>query len=689
MIVTVSVIGLILPADQAGPVIAAQSTGDHLPTRTPTPQPSVTLPPTPTATTTPVPKVWVGRLVSNTLGVTEGQGSIFRVKVEGIGGARIELRSGDQLIAGDSGSKPEYGPYTAEFAPVTKGAWTVSVPSLGASLDVIADNYNLAVIEFVQIPAPEATETTLPTPTATALGGLIWEGHIVNETWGIGAPFARLIVQVVGRDGQAVRLSTPGGVINTANTGQKPDELGPNAVEFAGLTPAKYIIEPLGLNSRFEVELKSNTETRVEFRSQAPPPTATPTATVTETPLPPTQTNTPGPPTQTPTPTITPSPTETLTPTITPTPTDTATPLPSPTPVTRWLGAIEDRKNIGGRLATLMIKIAGIEGLPIRLHSTGSSLSGEPRCITGQGGVGQDRCTFENLRPNQYIITPEGLNLSLPVILFEGEMVLVGFDLEVLPPGISGWQARLLKNSNGFQATPTTVSQITIRAAGKAGQVIALRSARGTERYCEVAPNPILGSLVCEFDQLGPGVYLVEALNTGAGLRLFVDGSGSAEIEFSPSATYATLAQVQSPPIVGLGAKPSRPTATATSVQTVIAQSTPIPTATPTPTITPTPTSAFAWQGRVVETTDLVAGAIGVRVVGLKDHPVILRSGDWQSPPQMTGTKPELGEYSTEFGGLAQGEYIVELVDLAELKVRLGPDQFMLVEFRYDFVNPP
>jgi hypothetical protein len=112
-------------------------------------------------------------------------------------------------------------------------------------------------------------------------------------------------------------------------------------------------------------------------------------------------------------------------------------------------------------------------------------------------------------------------------------------------------------------------------------------------------------------------------------------------------------------------------------------------TPTPSPTITLTPTPAFAWQGRVVEAVDGVSGTIGVRAAGLKDHPVILRSGGWQSTPQITGTKPELGDYATEFGGLAQGEYIVELVGLAELKVSLGPDQFLLVEFRYDFINPP
>jgi hypothetical protein len=75
----------------------------------------------------------VGQLVSNTLGYTPGEGSIFRVRVEGLIGAGIELCSGDVLIFGEAGTKPEYGPYTAEFAPVTAGTWTVSVPTLGIS----------------------------------------------------------------------------------------------------------------------------------------------------------------------------------------------------------------------------------------------------------------------------------------------------------------------------------------------------------------------------------------------------------------------------------------------------------------------------------------------------------------------------------------------------------------------------
>jgi hypothetical protein len=667
-------------------VLAAQSTSDSLPTRTPTPRPSATPIPQPTPTSTSVPKVWVGQLVSHTLGYTTGEGSIFRVRVEGLIGARIELRSGDVLIFGESGTKPEYGPYTAEFAPVTAGTWTVSVPTLGVSTQVVADNYNLAVIEFVQIPVPTATQAALPTPTATPLGGQLWEGRLVAETPSSGNPFARLLIQVVGRTGQAVRLSTLAQIINTANTGQKPSELGPDVVEFAGLTPGKYILEPVGLNVRLDVELKPNTEVRVEFRPQPVPPT--PTSTLT--PAPAIPTHTPAPPTATPIPTHTATPTQTPAPTLMPTPTQTSTPLPSPTPITRWLGAVAERTQIETDTATIVVRIFGVEGVPVRLRAAESGFAGERRCVTGQNVAQPDSCAFEKLKPGQYLVAPEGLGLSLPLTLFENEQALVVFDREVLPSGISGWEARLLKNNNSFQATPKMEGTITARLAGRPGQVIALRSARGTEQFCEVVLNALLGGLACEFGQLAPGVYLIEALHTGAGLRLFVDGTNMAEVEFSPSATQAKLALTQSPPVVGQGARPRRPTVTATATATatpvVVAQRP--ATATATPTVTSTPTPAFAWQGRVVTTQNGVVGTIAVRAAGLKDHPVIIRSGPWQSQPQLTGTKPELGEYATEFGALATGEYIIELAGLAELTVNLEPGQFMLVEFRYDLANP-
>ncbi len=675
----------LLSGPRPAPALAAQSINDSLPTRTSTPKVVPTAAPQSTQTPTIAPLVWAGRLVSNTPGYTKGGGSIFRVYVTGVSGTPIELRSDDELIKADSGSKPEFGPYAAEFAPVTAGTWNISVPALGVSLPLVADGYNFAVIEFLQVPATQTAQTEAsPTPST----GQVWEGKLVEEKWGQGGPFARVLIRVAGLSGQPVRLSTLDSVINTAATGQKPDELGPDVVEFAGLTPGRYILEPVGLRARFDVELKANTETWVEFTPQVIPPTPT----LTTTPYP---TFTPAPPTATASPTITPTPSDTPTPTLTPVPTPTDTPLPSPTPVTRWLGAVASRFKGSTDPASISVRVFGIEGLPVRLSAAGAGTTGERRCITGQEAAEADLCTFEAVLPGRYVLSPEGLGLSLPVTVEASEKESVVFDLEVLPPGVTGWQARTLKNSSGFQAAPGAASTIMVRLTGRPGQVVALHSARGAEQTCEVRPNPLLGGLGCEFGQLLPGVYRVEALHTGANLRLFMDGAGAAEVEFSPSATYATLALAQLPPVAGHGMQPYLPTVTPAPVTftptpaAVVVRPNPTQTPTPTPTITPTPTPTFAWQGRIVQTQEGVVGTIGVRAAGLKDHPVMIRSGPWQSQLQLTGTKPELGEYATEFGGLATGEYIIELVDLAEMRVTLGPGQFMLVEFRYDFVNPP
>jgi hypothetical protein len=237
----------------------------------------------------------------------------------------------------------------------------------------------------------------------------------------------------------------------------------------------------------------------------------------------------------------------------------------------------------------------------------------------------------------------------------------------------------LRHNNNRVEAQPKAEGIISAQVAGRPGQVIALYPARGATQFCEVASNPVLRNLVCEFSQLPPGIYTVEALNTESRLALFVDGQGRAEVAFSPNATTTT--PLQTAPLVGYGARPRHaPSGPPDHIPA---------TATFTPTLTPTVSPAFAWQGRVVSVTDFVIGTIGVRAAGLKDHPVVLRSGTWQSQPLLTGSKPELGNYAAEFGGLTPGNYIIELADLATYPITLAPNQYILVEFRYDFVQEP
>jgi len=548
LILTLLIMAAIFPLTMPPMIARAQSTGDSLtlPTATPT-APPPTAPP-PTSPPIKVNKVWLARLISNELGFSKGTGSVFRVSVEGVVGTQIELRSdGGAFMSATSGSKSEYGPYTAEFAPVTKGMWTISVPEFGATIQVWADNYNLAQIKFSQVTAAEATAAAPQfTPTATPITGPLWTGKLANERKDIGMPWCRLLVQVVGQSNQIVRLSTLANVIADGTTGQKL-ELGTDMVEFAGLSPGKYIIEPQGLNARFDVDLKANVESKVVFEMQQAAPTTIPTAT--PAPIWPTYTRVPSA-----TPTNTPTPTDTAT--ATPTPTETTTPTPSPTatPISHWLGTIKSRENLSAdKPSELVVNVVGFEGLPIQLQlKTSQQFNTVARCTTGEEADNLDGCGFADLALGQYQLVPEGLGLTLPILLTKPEKVEVNFDIEVFPAGMVGWQAKITQNSSMIQATSQIAAVIRVRLMGQAGQIVILRSVRGLEQFCEVRTQPQVG-LGCQFTDLAAGVYTLEAINTNSHISLFMDGLGQAEVQFSPDATETVT---QTPALVGHGARP-------------------------------------------------------------------------------------------------------------------------------------
>ena len=186
------------------------------------------------------------------------------------------------------------------------------------------------------------------------------------------------------------------------------------------------------------------------------------------------------------------------------------------------------------------VRVVGITGVPVLLRAVDNTITNEQRCITGEAGA--DICRFSEIVPGNYIVSPEGLNLSLPLTIKAGIDTQIIFDLEVLPPGITGWQSRVINNTNGVEAIARGNGIISARIEGRAGQIVSLSSIRGTEKNCETTFNPLLDGFVCEFGGLEPGVYLVEVLHTGARRRVFVDGRGRADLLFSPNATYATEA---------------------------------------------------------------------------------------------------------------------------------------------------
>ena len=510
-----------------------------------------------TRTSTPVPAVvgWRGQVVRNTLYATPGNGSIVRVNVLERIDEPIILTRHDATLSGFSGSKPEYGPYAAEFAPVSPGRWTVSLPNLGASVEINADGYNMVEVEF-------RPQSGWPEPTATP-------------------------------------------------------------------TPASG----------------------------------------------------------------------------TPTPAPSPTPSPTPTPAMQWAGWVlrHDKPYQGKVFAAIAVRVNGQQNVPVTLTSGDTVIT----CSTGsKPEYGDYACEFGGLSPGTYYISVRDLEPFVPVMVGQGDFVLVEYRQEPSPPGPVVWRGRVVRNTSQPWPGNGVSSAIAVRVEGRRGQVVSLRSVGGWEAFCDTGTKPEYGDYACEFGGLWPGVYTLSPVGIPAEIRLYVDGVGFAEVAFE--SFLATVTPVPTPTrIIGAGAYPVRtPTATLRGPRTPTVTRTPTrsartatptrtrprPTATPTPTPTrtPTPTPARGWVGRVVQDDAGVGvGTIVVRVLGLADHPVILRSGAW-SVRGLTGSKPEYGEHAVEFGGLNQGDFSVELEGLgASLPVHLRSGGFLVVEFRYDVLPTP
>ena len=224
-------------------------------------------------------------------------GSVLRVSVEGIAGLPVVVRSeGDFSTLNWTGTKPEYGPFVAEFAPMTKGRYFVEPEGLGLVYEVSLDGRSYVRVDFTPLscgvtptatlvpaaaptqPPPPVTVLPQPTPTfwfpsltATPLPPTPppptgWQGRIAQHQRDPsgGVYWATIAVRVIGQPaGQQVDILRNGWGAR-ATTGTKP-EYGPDACEFGGLDPGTYRITPVGLGTNLDVTVERGDFVLVEF----------------------------------------------------------------------------------------------------------------------------------------------------------------------------------------------------------------------------------------------------------------------------------------------------------------------------------------------------------------------------------------------------------------------------------------
>ena len=454
-------------------------------------------------------------------------GSVLRVSVQGKSGLPIAVRSiGGFGTISFAGTKPEYGPYVAEFAPLSRGTYYIEPQGLGTSFKVWLDGKNYTRVDFTPVPcAPTATPTRGPTttprpreaatqppgptvppaaaPTQTPSLAGYWRGRVAQHLEGLeGRYFATIAVRVIGRPaGQQVEIRS-GGWSEMCTTGTKPEH-GPDACEFGALVAGTYRLTPRDLSTHLDVAVGLQDFVLVEFYYAGSPP------------------------------------------------------------ATRWVGSLTE--NTSGSQATehansaIAAVVSGRPWHEVEIRSGGWTAT----CTTGtKPDYGPDACEFGGLRAGTYTVTPKDLGTSVAVTVDGWGWALVRFDevpapspqptgarpqptaapttatspTMVPPPGptaaSSGWQGWVISNTSGEREGTGIWSVIVVRVLNYAGVPVQISAGGGWSATCITGSKPEYGPDACEFGGLWPSTYYLQPEGSDVQLEVEMDGLGVAFVEF-------------------------------------------------------------------------------------------------------------------------------------------------------------
>jgi len=467
-------------------------------------------------------------------------GSVLRVSVQGLGGLPVWVRSeGGFVTVNTTGTKPEYGPNVAEFAPLSRGIYFIEPQGLGLTFKIFLDGKNYTRVDFTRRPcAPTATPTATPTarppaptgrPAATATAAPItpsptpspqpggWQGHVVRHLRDLeGRYFATIAVRVIGRPaGQEVEIRADPWRA-TCKTGTKP-EIAPDACEFGALNAGTYRLIPRDLGTSLDVTVGLRDFVLVEFTYHGP------------------------------------------------------------TPRTHWVGTIVENSSGGEPTeytnSAVAVIVAGRPWHEVEIRA-GEFVA---TCTTGiKPDIDPAACEFGGLRAGTYTITPKDLGVSLQVTMDGQGWALVRFDevreapppptstppspapppsqptatvspthpptATALPPGRptatatprAGWRGWIISNTSGQSGGTGVSSIIVVRVINYGGVPVHITGGGSWSDTCITGTKPEFGPDACSFGGLWPGTYILWPEGSDFRIEIDMDGVGTAEVHFAP-----------------------------------------------------------------------------------------------------------------------------------------------------------
>jgi hypothetical protein len=402
-----------------------------------------------------------------------------------------------------------------------------SIPLSNVGVLVYSDGVLLGAYQYQGQP-PTGTVTPGPTPTASAVPA--WSGRVLRLA-PIGGWTSVARIWVRGQYGLPVVIRAAAGGWSAVNwVGSKP-EYGSDALEFAPLGPGQYVIEPQGLGVSVTVDLPPGTVAEVLFEPAAlpigtptvAPPTGTPTASPTA-----------QPPTGTPTATATPTPTPSAQP-----PTGTPTPTATATSPAGWSGReLAPIAIPGGWSCVVRVWVRGQYGLPVTIRSADGSWS-TVNWVGSKPEYGPDALEFAPLGPGRYVVTPQGLGVSVTVDLPPGRIAQVLFERggpatptpTPTPTPVPGaWRVRIPTNTT---LPGTWFGVIRVSVQGQIGTLVRIASADGSwSTTNRTGTKPEYGPTFLEFAPLGAGTYVITAEGVPVSATLTLGQGGVAVVLF-------------------------------------------------------------------------------------------------------------------------------------------------------------
>lgn len=480
-------------------------------------------------------------------------GSVLRVSVQGKPGLPVKVRSiGDFEAINFTGTKPEYGPYVAEYAPLSLGTYFIEPQGLDFVFEVWLNGRNYTRVDFwpcapaptktprpatatsppqaTVTPRPQATATPRPAATATPRPAATatpvppsptrapqpvsyWRGRVVERIDGLaGRYFATIAVRVIGRPaGQEVEIRSLGWS-ETCKTGTKPEH-GPDACEFGALNAGTYRLTPKDLGTHLDVTVGLQDFVLVEFYYTGPAPN------------------------------------------------------------TRWVGSVVE--NTSGDQPTLnassaiAVVVSGRPWHEVEIRSNGWSTTAQ----TGhKPEYGSDACEFGGLRASTYTIIPKDLGTSVQVTVDGWGWAKVHFVEVAVPlprspgptqsspavgstqpprptraltprptaspqpsptPVGAAWQGRVVSNTSGDGERTGISSTIIVRVLNWPGVPVTIDAGGDWSATCVTGTKPEYGSDACEFGGLWPSTYTLRPQDSDVEVEVTMDGLGVAFVEFA------------------------------------------------------------------------------------------------------------------------------------------------------------